>query len=268
VAADKRWWYVLFRRVSIYLTWALLHTKATPNQVTVASLLVALIGLVMVGSPGASFAIAGYIALLLYHLLDRVDGEIARVRGVHSLRGIYLDNAGHYLTGAGVFAASTYRLTLETDEPRALWLVGLVAALAAAMSRIEKHAPFQLFSQYVIERPSLARTLEVSPDSALTRSAIRSSRSDIAAPSRRSLVVVARDLALALTAFPTVVMILLTSTLAEIIWNQPLLTVWALVVTSVLQISTYVALEVAMLTRSLASETNRLLDEFESLRGE
>jgi hypothetical protein len=263
VAADKRWWYVIFRRISIYLTWAVLHTKATPNQVTVASLFAAFAGLMMVGAPDAWFATMGYVALMLYHLLDRVDGEVARFRGVYSLHGIYLDNAGHYLTGAGVFAATTYRLTLETSQPRVLWLIALAAALTAAMARIEKHAPFQLFSQYVIERPSLARVLVASPDGALTRSATRSYRSVDSDTHRRSVVEVARDLALASTSFPSVVTVLLIGTLAEIMWNQPLIAVWALILTSVLQILTYLALEVAMLSQSLASETNRLLDELE-----
>ena len=92
-------------------------------------------------------ASAGYVALLVYHLLDRVDGEIARVREMYSLHGIYLDNAGHYLTGAGVILATTFRLSLEVAQPRMLWLLGVLAALAAAMARAEKHAAFQLFSR-------------------------------------------------------------------------------------------------------------------------
>ncbi len=268
VSADKRWWYVVFRKISIYVTWALLHTKATPNQVTVGSLVIALVGLVMVGASDPWLASAGYLALLVYHLLDRVDGEIARVRETYSLYGIYLDNAGHYLTGAGLLVASTYRLTLEASQPRMLWLIGVSAALAAAMARIEKHAPFQLFSQYVTRQPSLARALEISTHGTLTRSAARSSRSVEAKMPRRSLVEIARDAALALTAFPSVVTILLGGTLAEIAWARPLIAIWTLVLVSVLQIATYLALEVAMLTQSLASETLRLLDESERPQGD
>ena len=264
VTEDKRWWYVIFRRISIYVTWALLHTGVTPNQVTVASLLTAFVGLAMVGAAGPWLASAGYLALLGYHLLDRVDGEIARVRETYSLYGIYLDNAGHYLTGAGVLVATTFRLSLEAGQPRMLWIIGVSGALAAAMARVEKHAPFHLFSQYVTKRPTLARTLEVSPhDGALTRSAVRSSRSVEAETPRRSLVAFARDTALALTAFPSVVTILLGGTLAEIAWDRPSIAIWTLVLSSILQIVTYLALEVAMLTQSLASETLRLLNEVE-----
>jgi hypothetical protein len=263
VTGDKRWWYVIFRRISIYVTWAVLHTKATPNHVTVASLVVAFIGLVLVGVAGPWLASAGYVALLVYHLLDRVDGEIARVRETYSIYGIYLDNAGHYFTGAGIVVATTYRLTLEASQPRMLWLVGVFGAMAAVMARMEKHAPFQLFSQYVIKQPNLASSLGVSPDGALTRSAVRSSRSAEAETPRRSLLEVARDTALALTAFPSVATILLGGTLAEIAWGRPSIAIWTLVLVSVVQIATYLALEMAMLTQSLASETRRLLDEFE-----
>lgn len=27
LARDRRWWYVIYRRLSIYVTWALLHTS-------------------------------------------------------------------------------------------------------------------------------------------------------------------------------------------------------------------------------------------------
>lgn len=266
IAADARWWYVVFRRMSIYVTWVLLHTRVTPNQVTSASLVVALGGLILVGAAGAWLALVGFLVLFVYHLLDRVDGEIARAREIYSLTGIYLDNAGHYLTGAGVFVASTYRLSIETGQPRLLWLVGSAGALAAAMARIEKHAPFQLFSQYVLEQPSLARTLEVTAEGPLTRSATRSNRSAYGDRRRRSVVEAARDAALALTAFPSVVSILLLGTAAEIVWDRPLIAVWALIACSILQILTYLALEVAMLSQSLASETNRLLDDVESHR--
>jgi len=261
VAADKRWWYVLFRRISIYLTWALLHTRVTPNHVTIASLIVASIGLVMVGATNPWPAFIGYLLLLLYHLLDRVDGEIARIRSTYSLYGIYLDNAGHYVTGAGVFVATTYRLTAGAGQPRMLWLIGVIAGFAAVMARVEKHAAFHLFSQYVIERPSLARDLESSQHGALTRSAVRSSRSADAKPSRRSLVAAARDMALALTSFPSVASILLLGTLAEIVSGGTSVAFWALIAIALVQIGTYVALEAAMLTQGLASESLRLLDE-------
>lgn len=268
VAADGRWWYVVFRRASIYVTWALLHTGVTANQVTIASLIVAVGGIIMVGAANAWLAVTGYLVLLLYHLLDRVDGEIARVRRVFSLTGIYLDNAGHYLTGAGVLVAATYRSSVETNQPRMLWLVGSLGAFAAAMSRIEKHAPFQLFSQYVLERPSLARSLSVAPGGALTRSATRSTRSADGDRRRRSVVELTRDAALALTAFPSVVLVLLGGTLAEVLWDRPMIAIWTLVAASMLQVLTYVALEVAMLTQSLASETNRLLDDLEAPRSD
>ena len=43
-SGDRRWTYRAFRRVSIYVTWLLLHTGVTPNQVTVASLITAAAG--------------------------------------------------------------------------------------------------------------------------------------------------------------------------------------------------------------------------------
>lgn len=254
-AADRRWTYRLFRAVSIYITWALLHTRATPNQVTVVSLVVAGVGLVMVALPGAGLAITGCILLLVYHLLDRVDGELARVQERYSLLGVYLDNAGHYLTSGGVLVAASFRLAELAADPRIVWLVGSVGALAAVMSRIEKHAAFHLFAQYVMSHPQLADTVK-SGIGPLTKEILDESRAASGSPKRGALAI-ARDLILILTWFPVAVVILLAAFVVEAAgfegWGRI-----ALYLVAGLQILAYAGIELANLSGNLGSETRRL----------
>lgn len=255
--ADRRWSYRAFRIVSIYVTWALLHTRVTPNQVTVLSLVVAAAGLVLVALGGAIVAIIGCILLLVYHLLDRVDGELARYLERYSLLGVYLDNAGHYLTGAGLLIAASFRLSELATDPDIVWVVGSVGAIAAIMSRIEKHAAFHLFSQYVMKSPALVDTV-ARGSGPLTKQALEDNRSH--AGSRPTFVSLVGDVILTLTWFPIAVLMLLAGFVADAAGVDGAGRS-ALYLVAGLQIVGYLGVEFANLTGNLGSETSRLQSE-------
>ncbi len=103
VSQDRRPWYVLSRRVSILITWMLLHTGVTADQVTLLSLGLTLAGVVLLAMPSAAIALGGAGALVAHYFLDKVDGEIARFRKVYSLDGIYMDELSHTFANAGIF---------------------------------------------------------------------------------------------------------------------------------------------------------------------
>jgi len=267
VHADRRWTYRLFRRISIYITWALLHTNVTANQVTVSSLIVAAAGLVLAAVSSPWVGLAGYVLLLTYHLLDRVDGEIARYRQTYSLHGIYLDNLGHYLTGGGVIIATTYRLAPLWDDPQVIWLIGVFGAFAAIMARIEKHAAFQLFAQYVLDRPSLAEGLS-DEAGVLTRAATKADRADDAPEHRRGVLGVLRDGALMLTSFPVVLTFFIVGVTALAVTRDPTVAVVILFAVATIQVLTYLALEAVNVTQNLNTETRRLFEKCTRFEGD
>lgn len=254
---DQRLTYRAFRAVSIRLTWALLHTDVTANQVTVVSLLVAGVGLVLAGVDAPWVALAGLALLLAYHLLDRVDGEVARCRQHFSMVGVYLDNAGHYVTAAGVLVAGAFRLAAGSSEPRWVLLLGAVGGLAAVMARVEKHAAFHLFSQYVLEQPVLLATLGRG-EGRLTREAAKSDRSGVG--SRLDPVTIVRNVLLTATAFPqTVALLALVVVVDEAAGHGPALALFAGVVG--VNVLAWAGVEVANITQNLAAELRRLADE-------
>ena len=82
-------WYVrtILRDAALPVTWLLLHTKITADQVTLASLAVALLGMIALALPGTGWFVAGVLLLQLWYYLDHVDGQIARYRKTVSLTG-------------------------------------------------------------------------------------------------------------------------------------------------------------------------------------
>lgn len=258
--SDRRWSYLVFRKVSIYITWVLVHTRITANQVTVISLLAAAGGLVFLGAgPRWAFGV-GLGLLLAYHLLDRVDGEVARYRGVTSIHGIYLDNVGHHITTAGILIAAGYSLRNEVESPTELLLLVAIAGLASSLARVAKHAAFQLHSQYVYEDPSLAADLPET-DGPLTRSAIRKSRStgdDGGTAVHMTLLGFVAGQVLAWTQFPATVALLLGAWIIDGLRGGTSVISWMLVIVCAFQIAAYVAAEAANLAQNLASEARRL----------
>ncbi|MDP1876884.1 MAG: CDP-alcohol phosphatidyltransferase family protein [Actinomycetota bacterium] len=89
---------VYLRRLSPYLTRALLRTSITANGVTWLMILTgvsAAVALLIPGLPGAFLAaLLGQVQMLW----DCSDGEVARWRRTSSPKGVFLDRVGHYTT--------------------------------------------------------------------------------------------------------------------------------------------------------------------------
>ncbi len=129
----QAWWYRIHRVLSIRITWLLLHTRVSANQVSV--------WMILVGAAAGPLATlerpwAGPLAALLVYasfLLDKVDGEIARYRGTESWTGVYLDWLYHHLTPALFQLGLLYRVYERHPRPAVLAALaagGLVLALS------------------------------------------------------------------------------------------------------------------------------------------
>jgi len=209
VQQDRRIWYVLSRRVSIRITWLLLHTGVSANQVTLVSLLLTLAGAALLALPSPVVALAGAAALVIHYFLDKVDGEIARYRGVFSLDGVFMDELSHSFAYAGIFAGLGLHLSghaRTTEEAVAVVATAMIGALAMVMIRQNKSMGALLYAQYGLEQPQMlpaAQPPDLPP--LLSREAVRMSRRGEGAEAQRSLasraLAVVRDLVLVISEF-------------------------------------------------------------------
>ena len=118
------------RRVSIYVTWLLVHTPFSANQVTVASMLLMIAGTAWLAVNTWWAPAAGAALMLIGYVLDCCDGEIARFRSQTSLRGVYLDTLAHAITIPAMFAGLGIGQMLRHGTVESLAL-GIIAAIAA-----------------------------------------------------------------------------------------------------------------------------------------
>ena len=97
----------------------LYNTSVTPNQVTIASILVgfAAAAIYLLGTPTA-ILIAG-LFVTLKDILDSADGQLARAKQQNSRIGRFLDSIGDFIVDAAVFAAIGWILF---QQEHSLWM--------------------------------------------------------------------------------------------------------------------------------------------------
>ena len=125
---------ILQRVLSIYITRPLLSTSVTATQVSVAMVVVAVLGAVLVGF---GYFWSGFAVVYLSILLDATDGEIARYRKISSLRSIYMDLVNHLMSQAVFFLGVAVGVAQMTPEPlrTAVLVAGALGALAFPIRR-------------------------------------------------------------------------------------------------------------------------------------
>jgi phosphatidylglycerophosphate synthase len=123
---------LLNRRLSRPLSRLLLALPITPNQITVISLLIALLGAAALAQPGVAWPVLGALLLQLSAVLDCVDGEIARAKVLESEWGAWLDITSDTLIHVATFVAIAMHAWPELGRGTAWLLGGLFASGALA----------------------------------------------------------------------------------------------------------------------------------------
>jgi phosphatidylglycerophosphate synthase len=120
---------------------ALYKTRATPNQVTIASTIAGLIAaLVYLNGTYLGVAFAGLL-VTVKDVLDSADGQLARAKQQYSRMGRFLDSIGDFVVNVGLFASIGYTLSMRHGnlEYAILALLGL----AGTTFRVSYHVFYQ-----------------------------------------------------------------------------------------------------------------------------
>jgi len=111
----RAWFNKYVSKFSIYLTWLLLHTPITPNQVTIIELVLVILSSAFFIFGKLQYIFIGFLILQFTNLLDCVDGEIARYRKKSSLVGAHLENIYHQLISYLMFFPLAFGIFLYTS---------------------------------------------------------------------------------------------------------------------------------------------------------
>ena len=178
---------IVVRRISIYLTWLLLHTRISANGVTLMQILVGVAGGLLLIASSHPVNFLGILLLQLGYVLDCSDGEVARYRNQSSVRGIFLDLIGHEIVipmmymglALGEFQRmgrmevlllgfTTALFSLRFDVSAMFQVVNTLFIKADnpsyAFEKLEKIEPTRLTKQ-AVEKPSIFRVMFRYPES-------------------------------------------------------------------------------------------------------
>ncbi|MFH1800858.1 MAG: CDP-alcohol phosphatidyltransferase family protein [Candidatus Omnitrophota bacterium] len=154
-------WYVrtILRDAALPMTWLLLHTGVTANQVTLTSLAVSLAGMIFLSIPGTSAFLAGVVLLQLWYYLDHVDGQIARYRKTDCLTGRFLDFLTHHIVHTALFFALGFHVFQVTGSALfALW--GFVNSLAILVFNIAHDVKYKTFFEAIAKQRTVTLTIQ------------------------------------------------------------------------------------------------------------
>lgn len=124
----------VYRPVSRPLTRLLVHTPITPNQVSLAVLVIGMIGCWYMAQRGQGALILGTSLVLIAGFIDGCDGEIARLRLLSSKLGAWLDTVVDELTTTMCLIAVGYHVHLH--RPAAWVLPSLYVGVACYVALI------------------------------------------------------------------------------------------------------------------------------------
>lgn len=133
-------WARLFSRpISFVLTYFLINIGVTANAVSVIAIIDALLSCILIASPYQYLRIVGVFLFALWHVLDCVDGNIARVKHESSYMGEYIDALSGYTASSFVFLsigiAAYYTSTMFVNVGYWIMLGGF-ASVAETYTRL------------------------------------------------------------------------------------------------------------------------------------
>lgn len=137
---DSRIVRVIDRRMSQALTKRLVHTRLTPNHITLISALIGISGAILMAQPLRLWQVLGSLLFLFSTITDGCDGEIARLTFQESDFGAKLDVIMDNVVHVFLFACIALGLYRQHDQTLYLVLGGL--ALGGALVSMAMYVPY------------------------------------------------------------------------------------------------------------------------------
>jgi len=98
------------------------YTKVTPHQVILLSMIFGIAASYLIIQPVKWYAVIGAVLLFYKNVLDKVDGSLARAKGLDSRRGRFYDSISDFIVTFTSFTAISYSLYLQYSSVYAIVL--------------------------------------------------------------------------------------------------------------------------------------------------
>lgn len=107
----------MFFVTSKQITKLLYYTHVTPHQVIFISMIFGITASYLIIQNNFTLVIIGAILLFYKNVLDKVDGSLARAKGIDSRRGRFYDSISDFIVTLTTFSAISYKLYIIYNSP-------------------------------------------------------------------------------------------------------------------------------------------------------
>jgi phosphatidylglycerophosphate synthase len=114
------------------ITKLLYHTPVTPHFVILLSMIFGIGASYLIIQDSKLLVIAGAVLLFYKNVLDKVDGSLARAKGLDSRRGRFYDSISDFIVTFTSFSAISYKLFLKYENP-AVFVIGFSALICSML---------------------------------------------------------------------------------------------------------------------------------------
>jgi phosphatidylglycerophosphate synthase len=114
------------------ITKLLYYTPVTPHFVILLSLIFGVTASYMIIQEDKLLVVLGAILLFYKNVLDKVDGSLARAKGLDSRRGRFYDSIADFIVTLTSFSTISYKLYLKYHHP-VIFVIGFAAMLCSML---------------------------------------------------------------------------------------------------------------------------------------
>jgi len=147
---------ILNRPISLRITKLLLKTGITPNQISVLSTVIGLVGASFFFSGEYFYLILGGILIHIHSIVDGCDGEVARLKLRQTKYGGWLDAVlDRYVDAAIIFGLSYGYWSMTGDTT--IWIIGFSALIGTFLNSYTSDKYDSIFKNGDMEKKSKFR---------------------------------------------------------------------------------------------------------------
>ena len=129
----KSFVHYFLRPISFPFGYVFLNLGISANSTTNLSILVEIVGCALLAFGGYKTRIAGVLLILLWAILDCVDGEIARFRKTGSSLGSFLDDLGAIILYALLYLSVGITISINSDGLLYPLIIGALSSIFAIL---------------------------------------------------------------------------------------------------------------------------------------
>lgn len=145
----------LNRNVSIYVTRFLIMCRVSANQVSIAGIMIGIVGSCCF-LPGIFWwNVFGVFLLYVSLLCDQVDGELARFYETVNLNGVYIDEFRHLIIYSITIFCLSFPEFYKLDSVY-VFLFGFVGSITLVLSRVESKMSYYIFTEKILLRDNFS----------------------------------------------------------------------------------------------------------------